>query len=94
MLAHDIIIKPVITEKSMAMMGENKFTFVVHRSANKIQIRKAVEEIFKINVVSVNTMNMMGKTRRVGVHVGKRSNWKKAIVKIAEGQRIDFFEGM
>lgn len=94
MLAQDIIIKPVITEKSMAMMGENKFTFVVHRNANKVQIRKAVEEIFKINVVSVYTMNMDGKRRRVGVHVGRRSDWKKAIVKIADGQRIDFFEGM
>ncbi len=94
MFAHDIIVKPVITEKSMEMMGENKFTFIVHRSANKVQIRKAVEEIFKINVVSVNTMNMRGKSRRVGVHVGRRSDWKKAIVKIADGQRIDFFEGM
>ena len=94
MLAHDIIIKPVITEKSMEMMGENKFTFVVHRKANKIQIRKAVEEIFKINVVSVNTINMNGKERRVGVHLGRRSDWKKAIVKIADGQKIDFFEGM
>ncbi len=94
MLAQDIIVKPVITEKSMAMMGENKFTFVVHRNANKVQIRKAVEEIFKINVVSVYTMNMDGKRRRVGVHVGRRSDWKKAIVKIADGQRIDFFEGM
>ena len=94
MFAHDIIVKPVITEKSMSMMGSNKFTFVVHRRANKVQIRQAVEEIFKINVVSVNTMNMDGKARRVGVHSGFKSDWKKAIVKIADGQKIDFFEGM
>lgn len=92
---HDIIIRPIITEKSMRDMEENKYTFVVDRNANKIEIKKAIEEIFDVEVEKVNTMNYKGKVKRMGRHVGRRPNWKKAIVKLKEGsKRIEFFEGM
>ena len=92
--SHDIIRKPVITEKSMADMAEKKYTFIVHVDANKSQIKRAVEEVFNVKVESVNTMRVEGKTKRVGVHSGKRADYKKAIVKLAEGSSIEFFEGM
>lgn len=92
--ARDIIKRPIISEKSMGLMAENKYTFMVHPKANKIEIKKAVEEIFKVKVEDVNTMRVHGKRRRMGMHVGRTSDWKKAVVKIAEGQRIEFFEGM
>lgn len=93
LVAHDIIIRPIITEKSSSLMELNKYTFEVHRSANKIQIRKAVEEIFKVKVLSVNTMNVKGKPKRMGAYKGYSRSWKKAIVALPEGQRIEFFEG-
>ena len=93
LVAHDIIIKPVITEKSSALVEHNKYTFEVHRSANKIQIRQAIEQIFKVKVLSVNTMNVPSKPKRMGAFVGKTRSWKKAIVALPEGQRIEFFEG-
>lgn len=92
--SHDIIRKPVITEKSMAAMAENKYTFIVHISANKSQIKRAVEEVFNVKVENVATSRTMGKTKRMGVHVGKRADYKKAIVTLAEGSTIEFFEGM
>ena len=92
--SHDIIRKPVITEKSMAAMAENKYTFIVHISANKSQIKRAVEEVFGVKVKNVQTLRTMGKTKRMGVHVGKRADYKKAIVTLAEGSTIEFFEGM
>ena len=92
--SHDIIRKPVITEKSMAAMAENKYTFIVHINANKSQIKRAVEEVFNVKVSNVATSRTMGKTKRMGVHVGKRSDYKKAIVTLAEGSTIEFFEGM
>ncbi|MEW8955398.1 MULTISPECIES: 50S ribosomal protein L23 [Clostridium] len=93
--SHDIIRKPVITEKSMTAMAEKKYTFIVHSSANKVQIKKAVEEVFGVKVEDVKTINMLGKTKRVGVHVGKRADFKKAIVKLAaDSKAIEFFEGM
>ena len=76
----DIIIKPIVTENSSALMEENKYTFHVAINANKIQIKNAVEEIFGVKVAAVNTMRMRGKKKRMGVHVGYRPNWKKAIV--------------
>ncbi|OPJ60630.1 50S ribosomal protein L23 [Clostridium oryzae] len=92
---YDIIRKPVVTEKSMASMAEKKYTFVVHIDANKTQVKKAVEEIFGVKVESVHTMKVLGKTKRVGVHVGKRPDYKKAIVKLtADSKTIEFFEGM
>lgn len=95
MTSHDIIRKPVITEKSMAAMAEKKYTFVVSPKANKSQIKKAVEEVFGVKVEVVKTLTTMGKTKRVGVHVGKRADFKKAIVKLAaDSKSIEFFEGM
>lgn len=93
--SHDIIRKPVITEKSMAEMAERKYTFIVHTSANKVQIKRAIEEVFGVKVEDVNTMNIEGKTKRVGVHVGKRASYKKATIKLTEDSKgIEFFEGM
>ncbi|MCE5221080.1 MAG: 50S ribosomal protein L23 [Clostridium sp.] len=93
--SHDIIRKPIITEKSMASMAEKKYTFIVHADANKSQIKRAVEEVFNVKVETVNTINGLGKTKRVGVHVGKRADYKKAIVTLTEESNgIEFFEGM
>lgn len=93
--SHDIIRKPIITEKSMASMAEKKYTFIVHVDANKSQIKRAVEEVFNVKVESVNTINGLGKTKRMGVHVGKRADYKKAIVTLTEESNgIEFFEGM
>ena len=91
--AHDIIIRPVITEKSSALMELNKYTFEVRRDVNKIQIRKAVEEAFKVKVLSVNTINVKSKPKRMGASIGRTRSWKKAIVSLPQGQRIEFFEG-
>ncbi|KHD35679.1 50S ribosomal protein L23 [Clostridium acetobutylicum] len=93
--SHDIIRKPVITEKSMAEMADKKYTFIVDPHANKVQIKKAIEEVFGVKVEKVNTSNILGKTKRVGVHVGKRADYKKAMVKLTEDSKaIEFFEGM
>ncbi|MBQ2696362.1 MAG: 50S ribosomal protein L23 [Clostridia bacterium] len=93
--AHDIIIKPIISEQSMDQLSEKKYTFEVKKSANKIEIKKAIEEIFDVKVESVNTMNMMGKMKRMGRNEGRRASWKKAIVKLtADSKTIEFFEGM
>lgn len=93
--SHDIIRKPVITEKSMAAMAEKKYTLIVHMSANKVQIKKAIEEVFGVKVEKVQTIRTMGKTKRMGVHVGKRADQKKAIITLAQDSKgIEFFEGM
>lgn len=93
--SHDIIRKPVITEKTMTAMAENKYTFIVHINSNKSQIKRAVEEVFGVKVASVQTIRTMGKTKRMGVHVGKRSDYKKAIVTLeADSKGIEFFEGL
>ena len=90
----EIIIRPLVTEKiSVLQESENKVAFVVDRNANKIEIRKAVEDKFNVKVKKVATVNMNGKLKRMGRFVGKRSNWKKAIVTLHEGFQIDFFEG-
>ena len=92
---YDIIIKPLITEESMDAMAEKKYTFKVDKRANKSEIKKAVEKIFGVKVKKVNTMNMTGKQKRMGVNVGRRPNWKKAIVTLTEDSKeIEFFEGM
>lgn len=93
LVAHDIIIRPIITEKSSRLMEMNKYTFEVHPSANKIQVRSAIEEIFKVKVLGVNVLLMHGKPKRQGVFQGKTRSWKKAVVSLAEGERIEFFEG-
>ena len=93
--AFDIIRKPVITEKSMAAMAEKKYTFLVHVEANKVQIRRAIEEVFGVEVEDVKTMNSLGKVKRMGVHIGKRSDTKKAIVTLKKDSKtIEFFDSM
>lgn len=82
MVAEDIIIAPVITEEASMRMAEGKYTFKVARKATKIQIKNAVEKLFEVRVLNVNTISVKGKEKRVGVHVGKTSDWKKAIVTI------------
>ena len=91
MEARDIIIRPLITERSTELMAEGKYVFVVDKRANKIEIGKAVKEIFDVKVEKVNTVNVTGKTKRRGRTVGKRADYKKAIVKLAEGETIEFF---
>ncbi len=91
----DIIIKPVITEASMDMMSGKKYVFKVMKSATKSEIAKAVEEMFKVDVLCVNTINMKKKPKRLGVHAGYTSAWKKAIVTLKPSSKtIEFFDGM
>ncbi|MBK5244105.1 MAG: 50S ribosomal protein L23 [Eubacteriaceae bacterium] len=91
----DIIMKPIITERSMADAEVKKFTFKVDKRANKIEIKNAVEVIFGVKVEKVSTMNMKGKLKRTGRFVGRRSDWKKAIVKLTPSSKgIQFFEGV
>ena len=92
MEAREIIIRPLITEKSTTLMAEGKYVFEVAKAANKIEIAKAVSEIFKVKVADVNTINVEGKKKRMGRFVGKRSDFKKAIVKLAAVETIEFFE--
>ena len=93
--AQDVIIKPIITEKSMAGVADKKYTFQVAKNANKIEIAQAVEELFNVKVASVNTMHVSGKLKRMGMHQGFTSSWKKAIVTLTEGSKtIEFFDGM
>lgn len=87
----DIIVKPVVSEKSYGLLDQNKYTFVVRPDANKIQIRQAVEQIFSVKVLSVNTLNRPGKRKRTRFGYGKRADTKRAIVTLAEGERIDIF---
>lgn len=94
MTAYDIIRKPIITEHSMEQIADRKYTFEVSKTANKSEIKKAVEEIFKVEVEKVTTMNYDGKPKRQGVFSGKRADWKKAVVKLKEGsKKIELFEG-
>lgn len=90
----DILVRPLITEKTNAGMQENKYTFIVPLTANKVEIRQAVETVFKVKVLEVNTIRVMGKIKRMGKHSGKQPDVKKAIVKVSPGQRIEFFEGV
>ena len=96
MNAYDIIIKPVITEQSMADAADKKYVFFVAINANKTEIKAAVEEIFGVKVSKVNTLNVMGKKKRLGAQpAGRRPNWKKAIVTLtADSKTIELFEGM
>ena len=94
--AYDIILRPIITEQSMEQTGIKKYAFEVAPDANKIQIKKAVEEIFGVKVEKVTTLNMLGKAKRTGRYPeGNRKNWKKAVVKLTDDSKtIEFFEGM
>ena len=91
--AQDIILEPIITERSMDMIANKKYVFKVDRKATKPEIAAAVKELFKVDVASVNTMNVKGKPKRMGAFQGRTRSWKKAIVALPEGQRIEFFEG-
>ena len=91
---HGIIISPLVTEKSTIQReGQNQYSFKVDKRANKIEIKEAVELLFKIKVTEVRTTMIRGKVKRLGRRFGKRPDWKKAIVTVREGDRIDFFEG-
>ena len=94
MSPYDVLKRPVVSEASTDAMALNKYTFEVDSRANKIQIRQAVEQIFKVRVVKVNTMWVPGKTRRRGQSVGRTSEWKKAIVTLAPNDSIELFEGV
>jgi large subunit ribosomal protein L23 len=95
MTPYDILKRPVITEKSTSQKeANNQLTFEVDRKANKVEIRQAVEQVFKAKVVGVRTIQMKGKVKRFGRTVGKRRNWKKAVVTLAPGERVEFFEGV
>lgn len=89
----DVLLAPVVSEKSYGLLDENKYTFLVHPDANKTEIKIAVEKVFKVKVIGVNTINRQGKTRRTRSGPGKRKNTRRAIVSVAEGQRIDIFGG-
>lgn len=93
--AQDIILAPVITEKSMAGIGGKKYTFKVAKDANKIEIAKAAEQLFKVKVAKVNTVSVRGQMRRTGRFSGYTSSWKKAIVTLTEDSKvIEFFDGL
>ena len=96
MTAYDIIIRPVITERSMAGVADKKYVFEVAPTAGKIEIKKAIEEIFGVKVAAVNTMNVSGKAKRMGAaRPGRTRDWKKAIVQLTEDSKtIEIFEGM
>ena len=95
-LAQDIVIKPIITERSMSGIMQGKYTFEVAKTANKIEIANAIETLFPgTKVAAVNTMNVSGKTKRMGKNVGTTRSWKKAVVTIkADSKKIEFFESM
>lgn len=93
--AQDIIIRPIITEKSMDGLADRKYTFKVMKSANKIEVKKAVEALFGVKVEKVNTISVKGKKKRMGRNEGYTSDWKKAIVTLtADSKTIEFFDGM
>ena len=91
--ARDVVIRPVISEKSYALIGQNKYTFRVHPDAHKTQIRAAIEEIFNVTVTEVRTMAVRSKPKRRGWTTGRTRSWKKAVVELAPGDRIELFEG-
>ena len=93
MKVQEVIRRPLVTEKSAARQALNQYFFAVHRKATKIDIRLAIEHLFKVTVMAVQTQQVWGKRRRVGRHTGWRSDWKKAIVTIKAGERIPLFEG-
>jgi len=91
----DVILRPIITERSTEMMADNKYVFEVSPKTNKTEIKLAIEKIFDVKVESVNTINVKGKPKRMGRYMGKRKDWKKAIVKLsADSKALDFFAGV
>ena len=95
MIAHDVIIRPLVSEKSVATIQAKKYGFVVHPNADKTQIKNAVEEIFGVKVEKVTTLNYQGKVKRQGKHEGRQSAWKKAYIQLTkESKPIEFFESL
>ena len=90
---NEVLLAPVVSEKSYSLITDRKYTFKVHKDAHKTQVRQAVEQLFGVNVVNVNIVKVQAKPKRRGLSVGKRPGWKKAIVQIGEGQTIEIFEG-
>lgn len=88
---HDVVLSPVVSEKSYGLIDEGRYTFIVHKCANKTEIKQAVEQIFGVRVTKVNTMNRKGKRKRRGLRYGKRQDVKRAYVTLAEGDEIDIF---
>ena len=93
MLARQVILEPVVSEKSYALMADGKYTFRVDDRAHKTQVARAVEEIFDVRVAGVRTMKVRSKPKRRGMHRGRTRSWKKAVVQLAPGDRIELFEG-
>ncbi len=92
---HDVLLRPLLTEKITAMRESgNKVGFVVRSEANRIQIKRAVESALKVRVERVNVLNVMGKTKRLGRFAGKKPDWKKAIVTLKEGEKLEMYEGV
>ena len=91
--ARDILIAPVVSEKSYSLIEGNKYSFRVHEKAHKTQIRQAVEQLFDVHVEGVNVIKVQSKPKRRGMNRGKKPGWKKAIVQLREGERIEIFEG-
>ena len=89
----DVILAPVVSEKSYALLDDGRYTFVVHPSANKTEIKEAIQSIFGVKVANVNTLNRKGKRKRFGMTYGQRKDQKRAIVTLAEGEEIDIFAG-
>lgn len=92
--ADEIIIRPIISERSMQLVEENKYAFFVDKRANKVQIKKAIEELFEVDVEAVNTVNITGKKKRLGRNLGRTPDRKKAIVTLKDGEKIELFEGL
>jgi large subunit ribosomal protein L23 len=88
----DVILAPVVSEKSYSLLDGNSYTFVVHPDANKTEIRQAIEQIWGVKVLNVNTVNRKGKTKRFRQTLGRRADTKRAVVKLAEGDKIEIFE--
>ncbi len=93
MNARSVLIKPIVSEKSYALLNANKYTFRVHPDAHKTQIRQAVEQLFDVKVTNVNVVKVKSKPKRRGLFQGKKPGWKKAIVQLREGETIEIFEG-
>jgi large subunit ribosomal protein L23 len=94
MLSNDIIIEPVISEKATALRDQDKYVFIVHPDASKIQIKEAVRKLFNVKVISCTTMNVFGKMKRLRNKPGRTASYKKAIVRLAHGETIKVFEGV
>jgi large subunit ribosomal protein L23 len=90
---NEVLLAPVVSEKSYSLIGDNKYSFRIHPDAHKTQVRQAVEQLFEVKVQRVNIVKVQAKPKRRGISKGTRPGWKKAIVQLAEGQSIEIFEG-